>query len=255
MKNTMITSTLMIFLIFSGNVKAQNAQNTLQNIQQKVHTAFADAQQKNNTNSLNHINTELAELYKQNNQNLLLYWQAYAKYYTAVYYLTKNDKKQSEKEIEKAIEYLKSIKKKTSEDYALLSIVQGFSIQFKNMIKTIFLSKQVGKNGRLAIEKDDENLRGYLAVGTSDFYRPEQFGGGKIVEKNLLKAISLPSQKTKNTYLPSWGKEEAYEILIQWYIRKKNIEKAKKYHKEAMEKYPHNYMLKKLASKLKSNEK
>lgn len=254
MKNTIITSTLLILLTVNGNASAQNSKNILDNIQQKIHTSFATAQQKNSAKSLKNMSAKLENLYKKRKQNSIVYWQAYTKYYTAIYYFTKKDKKQSEKEIDLAVEYLESIKNKTSEDYALLSLAQGFSIQFKNMVTMIFLSKQIHKNGELAIEKDSKNLRGYYALASNDFYTPKQFGGGKKVEKYLQKAISLPVQKIHNIYLPSWGKKEAYELLVRWYIGKKDFEKAQKYHKEAIEKYPHSYLLQQVTSKLKNTK-
>ncbi|WP_116496235.1 tetratricopeptide repeat protein [Balneicella halophila] len=119
------------------------------------------------------------------------------------------------------------------------------------MIKIIFLSRQIEKNGKLAIEKDSTNLRAYYALASNDFYTPEQYGGGKHSEEYLLKAISLPDQKVKNSMLPSWGKQESYELLVSWYIRKKDWEKAKRYHKEAVKKYPENYLLNQLITELK----
>ncbi len=102
-----------------------------------------------------------------------------------------------------------------------------------------------------AVEKNAKNLRAYYALASNDFYRPEQYGGGKVCEKYLLKAIELPEQEVKNVYLPSWGKKESYAMLIRWYIRKKEWSKATKYYEEATNLYPKDYELKKLKSQIK----
>ena len=140
--------------------------------------------------------------------------------------------------------------KKNSEDYALLAMVQSFSIQFKAGMKAPFIANKVSKNGKLAMSMDENNPRAYYVLGSSDFYTPEQYGGGKEVEQLLKKAISLPAQATVNPYLPSWGIEEAYEMLVRFYIRTERWADAKHYYKEASKSYPDNYQIGQLASQL-----
>lgn len=246
---TIIRNIGIIILLFSTiNSYAQD-----KNIQEQVKQAFINAQKKQEAKPLIELTDSLEILYNKHHQNIFMYWYAYAEYYTAIFYYTKKDKENAEKYIDRATERLKDLKNKTSEAYALLSLSQGFAIQFKNMIKQISLSKAIQNNGKLAIEKDSTNLRAYYALACNDFYTPEQYGGGKYAEQYLLKAIALPEQKIKNEMLPSWGKVESYGLLIQWYIRKKDWTKAEKYYKEAITAYPDNYSLKQLASKLKNN--
>ena len=97
---------------------------------------------------------------------------------------------------------------------------------------------------------DSTNLRGYYVFASNDFYTPEKYGGGQDAEKYLIKAISLPDQKIKNDYLPSWGKEESYEMLIKLYIKKEKWVLAKKYFQEGNKEYPESYTINQLASKL-----
>ncbi len=244
---------IFFFLLLVENVMAQTSpKNSLTNIQSQIQTRFMEAQRQSDATPLLQLNAELQEQYGSRKQNIFVYWRAYAKYYTAIFYLTQSDKENAEKNIDKAVEWLDNLKNKTSEDYALLSLTEGFAIQFKNMVKIIFLSGQIEKHGKLAIEKDPRNLRAYFVLGSSDFYKPERFGGGKNVEEYLLKAIALPDQSVKNDVLPSWGKREAYELLIRWYIRKGNHEKAKIYHAEAMKNYPNDSQLQGLAKQIKS---
>lgn len=88
-------------------------------------------------------------------------------------------------------------------------------------------------------------------MGSHDFYTPEMYGGGKEAEKMLLKAISLCSQKINNPYLPSWGKQNAYELLVRWYIRKEEWTLAQKYYEEGILQFPESYLIKSLKGKLK----
>lgn len=257
--NTLTNNILfVIFLTIWGVTTAQNVQtknvNLLENAEQKILQSFGKAQQTQSVEPLKLLDTEFKHLYKEKNTQIALYWRAYNQYYTAIYYLIKSDKSASEKAIDQTINWLEDMENKTSEDYALLSLTQGFSMQFKNMIQMIFSSQKVSKNGEIAVEKDTENIRAYYALASNDFYRPEQYGGGKKVEKLLLKAITLREQKVKNPYLPSWGKQESYEMLIRWYLRKQNLELAQKYHQEAISLYPNSYMLQQLSNKLKVNK-
>ena len=85
---------------------------------------------------------------------------------------------------------------------------------------------------------------------SNNFYTPKKYGGGKLVEKYLLKAISLPTQKTPNQYLPSWGKEESYEMLIKYYIQNKKWDLAKQYYEKGIKECPKSYIINQLATQL-----
>lgn len=250
MKKIITIIGLAICLVSHVNAQTESTGNTLENIEDKVLQSFLISQQTNDAMPLQKLNQKLETLYATKKQNIIRYWQSYTKYYTAIFYLTKGNKELSEKNIGQAVEYLESIKNKTSEDYALLAINQGFAIQFKNTISKIFLSRQIKKNGELAIEKGPQNLRAYYALASNDFYTPEQYGGGKSVENYLLKALALPSQKVKNSYLPSWGKENCYQLLVKWYAKKEKWEKAKSYCQEAISAYPEKQTFKQLYKKL-----
>ncbi|MEM6687031.1 MAG: hypothetical protein AAF617_14715, partial [Bacteroidota bacterium] len=159
------------------------------------------------------------------------------------------DKKQAEETCDEAVEWLEDLDNKTSEDYALLALIQSFGIQFKGM-KAMFISSRIKKNAKKAISMEPKNLRAHYVFASNDFYTPEKYGGGKNAEKFLLKAIALPDQKVKNPFLPSWGKEQAYEMLIKLYIKKKDLANAKKHFKAGIDLYPESYNLKQLAAKL-----
>ena len=180
---------------------------------------------------------------------LFVYWQAYLQYYLSIFYLTQEDKASSEDAIDRAVELLDDFKNKNSEDYALLTLVKSFSIQFKGF-RAMFISSSVKKNAKKALSLEPKNIRAHFVLASSDFYTPEKYGGGKKAEGLLLKAIELPIQLNKNPYLPSWGKQESYELLVKHYLKSKQKDKAKKYCKEGISLFPNNYGLGKLAIQL-----
>jgi hypothetical protein len=229
--------------------KITSEDSLLMDIQDKIYNAFIKARISQKNDALNELSNQLENLYKSKNQNLILYWRSYLQYYSSIDYFIKADNKSAENEIKKGIELMASIEKKNSEDYALLAMLQSFSIQF-NSLKAMFISGDVKKNADNAITLDSANLRAWFVYGSNDFHTPAQYGGGKKTEKYLLKAISLPAQRTANGYLPSWGKEESYALLIRFYIQKGNWDMAKKYFQIGITAFPESYVISQLASKI-----
>lgn len=234
---------------YQTQVEQVEPETLLVDIQGKVYNAFVQSLMSKENKSLSKLSVELEEMNRVKKQNLILYWRSYLQFYSSIYYLKKGDKKIAEEEIDKGIDWLESLKNKNSEDYALLAMLQGFGIQFKGM-KAMFISQDIKKNAKQAIAMDSTNLRAYYVYASNDFYTPEKYGGGKEAEKYLLKAIALPAQKVKNTYLPSWGKEEAFEMLIKLYIKEEKWDLAKKYFQQGIEEFPDSYTINQLAATL-----
>jgi hypothetical protein len=218
-------------------------------IQSKIYNAFVKDRISQKNDALNELSIQLENLYKEKKQNLILYWRSYLQFYSSINYLAIGDNKSAENEIKKGIELIGSVGKKYSEEYALLAMLQSFSIQF-DYSNAMYISEDVNKNVNSAISLDSTNLRAWYVSASNDFYTPEQYGGGKKAEKYLLKAISLPAQKITNGYLPSWGKEESYEMLTELYIKNENWDLAKKYFQEGIAAFPKSYVINQLASKL-----
>lgn len=242
MANTVVVS-------YQVQLEQVKTDSLLAGIQSKIYNAFVQSLMSKNNEPLLKISKELEKLNKEKKQNLILYWRSYLQFYSSIFYLEKGNKKMAEKEIDKGIDWLEEMPNKNSEDYALLSMLQGFAIQFKG-IKAMFISKKIKKNATTAIAIDSTNLRAYYVYASNDYHTPKKYGGGKEAEKYLLKAITLPSQKIKNDYLPSWGKEESYELLIKFYIREGNWDLAKKYFQEGIKEFPESNTISQLATKL-----
>ncbi|MEO0468938.1 MAG: hypothetical protein AAF206_04900 [Bacteroidota bacterium] len=222
----------------------------LLNMQQQVYDAFVQSLLTNTHQPLDALLLELEKMSQANQQNIVRYWQSYLQYYSAIYHSTKGDKEKAEKAIEAAVDRLEDLSGKNAEDYALLSLTQSFSIQFQSTIKAVIMSSRVKSNGEKALAMDPKNLRAYFVLGSNDYYTPAKYGGGTKVETYLLKALEQADQAVENPYLPSWGRAEAYEMLIKFYIKKEKWSDAKTHYQDALQHFPDNYQLSKLGSKL-----
>ncbi|HNS29522.1 MAG TPA: hypothetical protein PKL52_03220 [Tenuifilaceae bacterium] len=221
----------------------------LYGIQSKIYNAFVQCMISGNNQSLSDMASELENLSEDHHQNLTIYWQSYLQFYSSIFYLKRGDTKTAEREVDKGIDWLKEMKNKNSEDYALLAHLQGFSMQFKGM-NAKAISDSMKMNIKEAIALDSTNLRAYYVYANNDFYTPKMYGGGQKTEEYLLKTTGLPAQQMPHACLPSWGKEESYELLIKLYIREEKWNKAKQYYEQGLNEFPDSYIIKQLASGL-----
>lgn len=215
--------------------------NTLYDIQDKIETAMNNCFARNSISPLDSISQKLNALKSKN--NVILYWESYTNYYKSIFYAKLGDKEKSKKAIKEAYITLEKMGNKGSEDYALLALIQSFYIQFTSGMAAGVLSSKITENAEKALELDSTNLRGWYVLGSNDFYTPASFGGGKKVEYYLRKAISITPKNIKNPYLPTWGREYAFELLIRYYIQNKKINEAQKYIQIAEKEYPNSYFI------------
>lgn len=271
MKTTLVYLACTIFLMNSckGNIRysenekiavKQSQETSLQsinqndtmlnNIQQKVMDAFVQAKISQSDKSLVSLEQALLKQNFNNKNSIIIYWYSYTCYYHSILFMIEKNNKSSEKILDEGIEQLKAVSHKNSEHLALLALMESFSIQYASGIEVPFISKRVKQNAEKALQLDSLNLRAYFVLGSNDYYTPEKYGGGKKAEVYLLKAIKLNDQSILNPYLPSWGKNSTYEMLIKLYINRKQFTEAKKYYQEAITLFPDDYMINKLANEL-----
>ncbi|MBX2875504.1 MAG: hypothetical protein KTR30_25530 [Saprospiraceae bacterium] len=234
---------------YTTHYELVNADPKLANVEGRIYDSFVQGIMSNDTEQMEAIGEQLAQLYQERKHKLIQYWRAYLQYYTAIYYVQAGDEAKSEKACDQGIAWLKALSDKNAEDYALLAMLQGFGIQFKGM-RAMFISGAIKRNLKKARALDPDNVRVQFVSGSNDYYTPAKYGGGKEAEKYLLKAISLPAQRTPNEMLPSWGLQEAYEMLIKLYIKAERWEEAKTHFNKGMEACPNSYVINQLASKL-----
>ncbi len=229
---------------------------TARNYQQEIDLALHAITQSKSMETLNRLVQELETSAKD--QDLLVYWKAYAKYkqalaYQALHEKEKDCRKQCAKMLSEGIRALEEKKHKYSEDYALLSIMRNLSIRYNATLKIPIISQAAKSDAQAAIKADSENLRAYVAAGVQDYFTPALYGGGSAYEQYFLQALALPDQTQENPYQPSWGREDAYFYLIIHYYNQGLCNKAKDLLVEALAIYPQESRLLDLADQMKKH--
>ncbi|MCK9291755.1 MAG: hypothetical protein WCR58_05890 [Bacteroidales bacterium] len=219
-------------------------------IQQRIYQSFVNSIISKNTSLLDTVYKELENMYAKNQSNIIVYWKAYLLYYKSIYYIQLSDKDNSELSINAGIKLLGELKRKNSDDYALLALLQGFSTQFQSGIIAGKISSQREKNVKRALELDPSNIRAYYVYANGDFYTPIQYGGGKKAEEYLLKALALEEKPIINPFIPTWGREESYVLLIQLYIQEEKWDSAKKVFSEGIKQFPDSFSIQRFAQTL-----
>jgi hypothetical protein len=221
--------------------------------QSQIMDAFVNSSADNNLKLLSLIDT-LSSSYQESGSPVFLYWKAYAMYYNSIIYLQKGDKEKGKNELNQGIEALESIKEKNSEDCALLCMLYTFSCQFYAFPKVITPFSKANDYAKKAIKLNENNLRAYYVAASLDYYTPQQYGGGKKAENYLLKALALKAPEIENPYSPSWGRQECFELLTDYYIKKQSFDEAKTYIEAGLKDYPDSYVLKRNQQKLNTSE-
>lgn len=178
---------------------------------------------------------------------LAAYWRGYIAYLQGIYLFTENKRDSSSLYIEQGIEVLKS-QELSSESSALLGMLYNFSVQFSSNVMIPVISHKADSYFQQSLALDSNNLRCYLGMANKDYYTPEKFGGKKNVNDLLQKALTKPDRLDEDARLPSWGREQAYELLIRHNFESGKVAAAKTYYKEAVELFPMNYQLIRLSS-------
>lgn len=213
----------------------------LNGIQDSIYNAFMLSFSHGNPNRIESLMAELNTLPKQN--TLATYWKAYAGYYLSIHHLKFGNKKEARKAIQQAINTIEQARNKDSELYALLAMMQSFSIQFASGMSSASISKLVKDNAMKSIAADSANLRAWYVLGQNDYYTPQMYGGGKKVETYLKKAISMPDQSMQHPHMPTWGRSNAYALLVGIYIERNMCQQAKETVDKGLQLFPDDYTL------------
>lgn len=226
------------------------------NYQSDIDMALQSISHSKSMETLNRIVEELEKA--SQDQVLLLYWKAYAKYKQALAYQALHEKEKTCRKVcaeilAEGIQALESKTHKNSEDYALLSIMRNLSISYSAALKIPMLSNAAKKDAQAAIKANDKNIRAYVAAGIQDYFTPALYGGGSKYEAYFLQALDLPDQKLNNPYQPSWGREDAYFYLVIHYYNRGECNKAKELLTQALALYPDESRLLDLASQMKQH--
>lgn len=237
----------MLLVLFLPGFSQRKEAAVLQNVQEKINWQTPKDSLIEYIKAMEQLQTGTPNPY-------LNYWEAYAQYLLYFDYDQKkpDEKEQAKKTVAIGLKLLDEVKTKTSEHYALLSLLGGLELNFTSTLMLPFRAAKVGKNAETAIEKDPSNPRGYVALGIYDYYTPKMYGGMKVAEANFKKALTLNEKNDPNPYSPTWGKPEAYLYMVRYYRYAKRPEDALRYLNEGLELYPDFEMLKKTKKKLES---
>jgi tetratricopeptide (TPR) repeat protein len=216
-------------------------------IESRIDSAFIKTQIQQTIAPLQEIRQQLE---KMPDDRWAVYWKNYVSYYEAIFHLVKKDKQQSQQVTEKAIQSMNRQKNKNTEDYAFLAMLQSFSAQFAHGMEAAIVAAAAKKNAEKALKLNTDNPRAYYVLGQLDFYTPEEYGGKKMVESYLAKAIRYMDKTPGNARSPRWGGNLTYELMIKSYLDAGNTTKARQYLAEGSAKFPGDYQLKKLSEKM-----
>lgn len=230
-------------------VKELPANHTLDGIQAKIENAADESFFGVDAAPLDDIRQEINEVQGADYERLVAYWTAYTDFQTAIFKMKTNEPAASEAAARRGVAALDAIDGKNAEELALQSFIEGFTIQFTDGVASAKAAQAAAANIEKAYELNPENLRVQYVMGSMDYYTPAEYGGGEKAEGYLTKAISLPQQEVTSTYLPSWGKAGAYELLVRHYSAAADQATAQRFLEEGLQQFPDDYLLASLADK------
>ena len=256
-KNSILILGLLFFMINTHAQSLQVSENQLSvkdstsnGIQQKIETALNEAFITKNESPLENLEKQLSD--NKENDPWNWYWKSYLSFYQTIFYLKTGNKEKAGEYHQKSINILKNKKQKNAEDYALLANNLSLSFVFmKNQMEAMQIDAEIRENLQKGFRLDDNNPRLFFVEGNYNSRIPKEYGGGKNVENSLLKAISLPEPNQNSEHLPTWGKQEAYQRLTEWYISDNEKDKARGLLEKFQQEFPENQYIKRFQSKLK----
>ncbi|MEN0004365.1 MAG: hypothetical protein AAF798_09485 [Bacteroidota bacterium] len=245
--------TLLVSLLFSSVLLFAQAEATAvaaeaQSLEDRIEQAFSYSfgMQRN---MLAPIAEELRTARETTPTASNAYWLAYTNYLSAIFLSSIELPEEAQTALGEAISILEAQEELDAEAHVILGSAYSYSIGFDRG-KAIILSSKANKHYQKALKADPENLRAHLALAKSDYYTPKQYGGGQKVEKHLLKALSLPEKRSEEENAPTWGREEVYYFLVQYYEREDRLDDAKLYAKQGLKQYPEHQGLQRLIAGL-----
>jgi len=209
MKKTLIYLYTCIFFMTSFcRLWGQNS-----NPEYSIQNAFVQDKKEATSSQLKAVILPLETAFELKDTPYNRYWLSYAIYHQALMANIQNQKKIAEAFIDRSIALLMPLEN-DAESLALLSIQQGYSTQFKGYLSMMQIGRQALQNATHAVELNPNSLRTHLALSINDFYTPKVFGGGALAPIHLKKALETIENNPSDS-LPSWGKDQVYELLVK----------------------------------------
>ncbi|HEX7494357.1 MAG TPA: hypothetical protein VF346_09055 [Bacteroidales bacterium] len=208
-----LVKTLGLFLLFALPVclKAQTLEESLS----KTLTMMDSVQNLSQMMSISAQFDMIAA--KWENEWSSNYYAAYAK--TIASFIVQDNKKKDLflDEADKYLEKIKAIDSQNDETWVLAALITNARISVDGQNRGMQYGGIFNQNLSKAEKINPDNPRIYYLRGTSLFYTPEMYGGGKAKAKPLLeKAKGLFAKETKTSVLkPHWGEKENLDYLKQ----------------------------------------
>jgi tetratricopeptide (TPR) repeat protein len=145
------------------------------------------------------------------------YYAAYAK--VILSFIVQDSKKKDLflDEADKYLEKVKSLDSQNDETYVLAALITSARIAVDGQNRGMQYSGTVSQYMEKAEKINPDNPRIYYLKGSSLFYQPEMYGGGKEKAKPYFeKAKELFVKETKTSILkPHWGEKQNLDYLKQ----------------------------------------
>lgn len=208
--NKFVTSTLAIIFLFASWVQAQ----TLEEALDKTMTQFNNAQQASEMVEASNRLAMIAE--KWNKEWIAPYYAAFSKVILS-YTDSQTDKK--DQYLDTADQLIEQAKAAAKEENDELYVLEAMAANARLAVDPQNRWQQYGKVFEQKLKKAkslrEDNPRIYYLRGSSLFYTPENFGGGKKAALPYFeKAASLYEKENETSIMkPSWGKEYNAQLL------------------------------------------
>jgi len=232
-----------------AEVARQITPNTvLEGIEPRITKAMTRSFLRQDPGPLNRLRTDVNAVEGEEYERLVSYWSSFIDFQLSVFHSEHDELDAGKSAVDRGVATLESVEGKNVEELNLLAFLQGFSTKFADEREQIQISDRAQANIAAAMKLNPDNLRTQYVTGCLDFYTPAEYGGQKVAEIHLAKAISLPANAIDSPYLPTWGKAEAYELMVRYYSAKGDIETARKTLDEGLALYPDDHQLSELVS-------
>jgi hypothetical protein len=209
----LLFKTLMLLLFFALQVslKAQNMEESLNKTLMKMDSVQNLSEMMSISAQFDMIASKWEKEWSSN------YYAAYAK--TIASFIVQDNKKKDLflDEADKYLEKIKTIDSQNDETWVLAALIINARISVDGQNRGMQFGGIFNQNLSKAEKINPDNPRIYYLKGTSLFYTPEMYGGGKAMAKPLLeKAKELFDKETKTSVLkPHWGEKENLDYLKQ----------------------------------------
>jgi hypothetical protein len=205
--------TLMLFLILAFPVllKAQNLEESLSKTLMKMDSVQNLSEMMSISAQFDMIASKWENEWSSN------YYAAYAK--TIASFIVQDNKKKDLflDEADKYLEKIKTIDSQNDETWVMAALIINARISVDGQNRGMQYGAIFNQNLSKAEKINPDNPRIYYLKGTSLFYTPEMYGGGKAMAKPLFeKAKGLFAKEAKTSVLkPIWGEKQNLDYLKQ----------------------------------------